>query len=445
MSAMATPTPTPTPEPALAPAPAPGLRPASAPPQQPGGFVRDTAVLTLGLVASQAISLAVLPVWSRLYGPAEFAAFGLFGAVVSVVSMALMLRYDTCIVVATSDAQARALLRLLLALALGGGLVLTVLAWGVPAPWLAAFGLGPLGGWLPLATGAGAAAAVLAAGQAMANRQRAYRRMSASRVLLALTAAGVGTALGLMQWRGGLLWAQFMATLVALLALRWNLAPAESAREAARAHADAPRYLWPSSMLDAVTQQIPLWLTALWFGDAAAGQFSLAWRVAALPVLMLAGAAGSVFYQRFAAAAREQPSDTAALKALLQRTWRPFAWMGLGATLLLATLGGPLFAWIFGARWAEAGLLAAVMMPMLGAMLVSSPTSGALIVLGLQKWAPVFGVAMLLYRPAAFAIGAAVGSLPLALALWAACEVVAIALYNALLWRHLGRGSVRVG
>jgi hypothetical protein len=46
-------------------------------------------------------------------------------------------------------------------------------------------------------------------------------------------------------------------------------------------------------------------------------------------------------------------------------------------------------------------------------------------------------VAMLIYRPAAFWIGAQQGSLLLALALWVVCEIVAIVLYNLLLWRHL--------
>jgi O-antigen/teichoic acid export membrane protein len=459
-------------------------------------FARDTVVLTTGLALAQAISWAVMPLWSRLYTPADFAALGLWGSVVSVVSMLLLLRYDSCIVIATNDEQARALVRLILALALGGGTLLAALAALLPPAVLQAWGLAPLGRWLPAAVLVGALAAVFAAGLGWANRRRDYFRISVARVAVAATAALLGLVAGALGlgggrleqisssnavgtaaavgatggaaalagagWAGagtaamasgaagpaagafssgsaGLLWAHLLAAVLGVLLLRWSWGPASSVRTAAHAHAQAPRYLWPSAMLDALTQQIPLWLTLHWFGEDWAGQFSLAWRVVALPVFMLAGAAGSVFYQGFAAAAalQAQPADGTALRAMLWQMWRRFALLGVVPAVLLAAFGPALFTWAFGAPWAQAGLLAAILAPMLWMMLISSPTSGALIVLGLQRAAPWFGAAMLIYRPTAFAIGAWAGSLPLALALWVVMEVLAIVIYNALLLRRL--------
>jgi O-antigen/teichoic acid export membrane protein len=404
------------------------------------GFMRDTAVLTAGLMVSQAMMLAVLPLWSRLYAPADFAAWALWSAVVSVVSMLLLMRYDTSIVIAADDNQARALVRVCIALALAGGALLAVVAWYVPVAWLHAVGLSPLGRWAAPAVCAGALAALLAAGQAWANRQGQYGHITASRLILAVVMVVAGTLLGWQQVNGGLLLAPLLAGVAALVVLAWRLTPHSGLRAAARAHVNAPRFLWPSAMLDAVTQQIPLWLTALWFTPDLAGQFGLAWRVLALPALMLASAAGSVFYQRFAQAIRSD--DHAQAMRLMRGTWRMLALIGVVPALLMLLWGAPLFTWAFGAPWAQAGQMAAVLTPMLWAMLVSSPTSGALIVLGLQKWAPMFGVAMLIYRPAAFWIGAQQGSWMLALALWVVCEIVAIVLYNLLLWRRLSHRRV---
>lgn len=410
--------------------------PATAPTTPPAtGFARDTAVLASGLVLSQLLMLAVMPLWTRQYGPEAFAALGLWMSVVAVVSVLLLLRYDTCIVVARDDAEARALLRLCQRLALVGGTLLALLAWALPAPWLAAIGLQPLGPWLPAAVAGGALASMFAARLAWANRQRAYLATTRARVGLAAATVALGSLLGLSGVSAGLLWAQLAAGGLALWLLRAPsaaLAPGALAA-AARQHQAAPRYLWPSALLDACTQQLPMWLAVLWFSAVEAGHFSLAWRVTAIPVLMLAAAAGAVFYQRFAALA-SQPHQA---RRLLLRTWAGLALLGLLPVLVLALWGAPLFAGLFGPQWAAAGTLAAVLAPMLWAMLVSSPTSGALIALGLQKWAPLFGVAMLLYRPAALWAGAQQGSLALGLALWAACEVVAIVLYNLLLLREL--------
>lgn len=403
---------------------------------RPGGFARDTLVLTGGLGLAQALTLGVMPLWSRLYGPEDFAAWGLWMSVVAVVSMLLLLRYDTCIVIARDDAQARALLRLCLRLSLGGGALLALVTWALPATWPAAVGLRALGPWLPLAAAGGGLAAAFAALLAWANRQRQYPRISAARMALAGAAALVGSGLGWAGVTGGLLLAQLAGAAVGLLVLGRERGSSEGVAAAARHHAQAPRYLWPSAMLDVITQQLPMALAVLWFTVGEAGQFSLAWRVTAVPVLMLAGAAGTVFYQRFAALMATAP-DPSAARRLLWATWRTFALIGLVPTVLLLLWGEPLFGWIFGPAWRPAGALAAVLMPMLWAMLVSSPTSGALIVLGLQKWSPVFGFAMLVYRPACLWLGAEWGSLASGLMLWAVCEIVAIVLYNALLLRRL--------
>lgn len=440
-------------------------------PQPSGGFARDAALLTVGLAAAQGLLLAAMPLWSRLYGPEQFAALGVWMAVSAMVGMLLLLRYDSAIVVARDDDEARALRRLGLALAVGGGVLLALASLLLPAGWRTALGLAPLGPWLPLAVVAGALSAAFTSGLAGLNRERAYVRMSGARVLGAAVAVAVGTAWGLASFAfgPGLLLAQFAGALTALLALRWQLVPHSGVRAAARRHLDAPRFLWPAAMLDTVTQQLPLLLVAAWFGAELAGQFSLAWRVLALPALLLAGAAGSVFYQRFAATLGPAPApvagavaaddqaasavspsaargprdvavarvEVAAARALMLRTWRAFALIGIAPALIVIAFGEPLFAWLFGARWVVAGQLAAALAPLLLAMTISSPTSGALVVLGLHRFAPVFGVAMLLYRPAALWIGAERGSLGLAIGLWAACEVVAIGLYNRLLWRAL--------
>jgi O-antigen/teichoic acid export membrane protein len=409
------------------------------------GFARDTAVLAAGLAASQMVLLAVMPVWSRLYDPEQFAALGLWTAVSSTVATIVLLRYDTVIVAAASDVDALALRRLCIALVAVIGAPVLVAAMAVPSWALDALGLAPLGGWLPLAVVAGAMSALMAGGMAWLNRERGFVRMSAARLAAALTAALLGTALGWL-WQGstgGLLLAQLAALAAALLLLPWRVAPHSGLRAAALRHREAPLFLWPAALVDAVTQQLPLLLVSAWFGAQSAGQFSLAWRVLALPALMLATAAGSVFYQRFARTLDDPVQDIDSARRMMVRTWLAFMLLGALPAAVIMLAGEPLFALVFGDRWREAGVLAAAMAPLLLAMATSSPTSGAIVVLGLQRWAPVFGVAMLVYRPTAFWVGAHFDSLILAIALWTVCEVVAILVYNRLLWVELERRATR--
>ena len=409
--------------------------------KEPGsGFVRDTLKLGAGMALAQTVMLAVLPLWSRLYGPADFGRYGVWTAVAGIAAILLTLRLDSCIVIASDDAQANALVRLCLWLALGGGAVLALAAWAVPASWRAGIGAATLGDWLPLAVLGGALTAIVATLQHAANRQRAYWRMSLSRIALALAAALVGSVLGAAGVASGLLVAALVGSLASwgvLAGTSGTGAPRPRVAEmaqAVRAHADAPRYLWPSALLDVVTQQLPLLLIVAWYSQEVAGQFSLAWRVLALPLFMVAGAASSVFYQRMAALA-QQPQQA---RVLLLHTWRLFALLGALPALLVALWGAELFALLFGAPWRPAGRMAEILMPLLWVMFVSSPTSTSLIVLGLQKWSPLFGLALLACRPLAFCLGARFGSIEAGLQAWVLAEIAVIVLYNLLILRCLG-------
>lgn len=406
-------------------------------------LVRDTALLSSGSAAAQLVMLAAMPVWARLYSPEDFGVLGLWTAVVGVVSVLVVLRLDTCIVIASDAPQARALAQLGLWLAAGGATLLAAAAWAAPEALRARFGLAGLGHWLPIAVLGGGLAAAIAVLQYAANRRRAFARMAASRLVLAGVAAAVGIAFGWAGVASGLLVAQLAGALAALATLALAVAPADRATSpragraelaaAARAHADAPRYLWPAALLDTLTQQLPLVLIAAWYSQALAGQFSLAWRMLAVPLFMLSAAAASVFYQRMAALA-DRPREA---RALLLGSWRLFAGVGALPALAVMLWGEPLFAFVFGAEWAAAGRIAAVLMPMLWAMFVSAPTSSALIVLGLQKWSIVFGLGMLVVRPLAFWIGARQDRLATGLWAWVGGELLLIAAYNLLILRRL--------
>lgn len=407
-------------------------------------FVRDTMLLAAGTAAAQLAVLAAMPVWSRLYAPDDFARYGVFTAVAGVVSIALTLRYDTCIVVARDDAQARALLRLCAGLVVGLGVPLALVALLLPATWRERAGVAPLEDWLAVAVAAGALAALVAAVQYGVNRSGGFARMSASRATLGVVLAGAGVALGGLGQHDGLLVAHLASGAAALVVLLPGLRPVASragstgwpeAVAAARAHAAAPRHLWPAALLDVFTQQLPVLLIVAWYTQSLAGQFSLAWRVVAVPAFVLAGAAGSVFFQRMSTLA-ERPAEA---RRLLLSTWRLFAAVGALPALALIGWGEPLFAWAFGDTWRPAGGIAAVLAPMLWAMLISSTTSSSLIVLGLQRWSLPFGLAMLVYRPLAFWLGTRAGRLDIGLWAWVGAEIAAIALYNLLVWRTLAR------
>ena len=68
-----------------------------------GSYGRDTLINTLGVLFAAVIPVAVLPILSRLYSPAEFGLFGVFAALVGLGTIASTGRYEAAILLPEED------------------------------------------------------------------------------------------------------------------------------------------------------------------------------------------------------------------------------------------------------------------------------------------------------------------------------------------------------
>ncbi len=396
-------------------------------------FAKDSAVLTLGTGLAQLLAIAVMPVLSRLYSPAEFGVLAVFLSVSTIVATAITLRYETSILLPKEESESISLVLLSLILATFLGLLVGITAWLIPEPIKVALGVSALGSWLLIAVLAGVLTAVVTIGMAWLNRQRAYVGMTQLRITQSGVGSICGIILGIYGISSGLLAAQLASLLVVgifvlikLRAMRGHLSR-QIMRAVATKHSLAPKFLLPTALLDVITMQLPVLIITAWFGSGAAGQFNMAWKMLALPAVLIGSAVGQVFVQRFAVAWGENQQ---AAKAILIRTWKSLIVVGVAPTILVIIFGEQIFVWLLGESWSEAGHLATILAPMLLATFVSSPTSGIYLVLGLQKYSLYFGVAFLVYRSACIYLGVINGEVKYGLAAWVICELIAIFIYN---------------
>jgi lipopolysaccharide exporter len=407
-------------------------------------FAKDTAVLGLGTIGAQVVAIAAMPVLSRLYSPVEFGLLAIFIAVSSIVATAVTLRFETAVLLPKGDTESDyiVMLSLTLAVLLAGSLSLfTVL---ISEKVLSVIGVRELGRWFPVAVLAGLGGAVVATGSAWFNRRRAYGDLARLRVVQSASAVIIGIVLGYSGAGYGLIIAQVVALVIvcALIAMqvlprmqRWSY---RSMLAVATAHRAAPRFLLPTALLDVVSIQLPLFLISAWFSNEASGQFSMAWRTVALPITLIGSAIGQVFFQRFAQAW----PDVVSSRRLLFSTWKTLGLLGLLPVVLLVAYGEPLFIFILGEAWGEAGVIAGVIAPMLFVMFISSTTSAAFIVLGLQKHTLIFGFMFIIYRGGCILLGATFGDLNMGLLLWVIIEIAAICMYNLILLSRIRHNEI---
>ena len=402
-------------------------------------FVRAVSILAGGTLTAQLLTIGATPILSRLYTPANFGLVALFAAVSGIIGTALTLRYETAILLPKEEDESVAVVLLCVTLALVLGALVIIAAWLSPEDLKATIGIAELGGWLPIAAIAAFAGAVVATGTMWLNRQRAYKKMAQVRITQSGVAVLTAIALGLTGLDTGLVVAQIVALLVVAAAIIVYMMPLLKQWEphtlmlVARKHLSAPKYLLPTALLDVLTMQLPVLLITAWYSTEAAGQFSMAWRILALPMTLIGSAIGQVFFQRFS----QTWPDIPAARKLLFKTWMTLGLIGLLPTILLMAFGGPIFSWVLGDLWRKSGTISSIIAPMLFAMLISSPTSSTFLVLGLQKYSLIFGITVLVYRPLCLGVGYIADNFYLGLMLFVATEVIQIIFYQSLVMRKL--------
>lgn len=367
----------------------------------------------------------------------------IFAAISAICATFLSLRYEARVVLPKTETEARDLMSLTIIFVLGLGLLCIVAAAVAPLEYHGWFGLDRLGGFAALGVVAGVAAAIVNVFSAWLNRHAQYRTMSAIRVAQALLGSSCSLVAGLMALQNGLIYAQLAATMLGVLgtgyfALKTWSAPVSMGRlvHVAIAHSRAPLYLLPNSLLDVVSAQLPFFLIASWFTTEDTGHYRMSYSLLTMPGALFGTAVGQVFYRRFA----EIWPDQENAKRLLVQTWGYLALVGLVPFILVMGFGEQVFQVCLGVSWVESGKIARVLAPMVYSSLVFSPTSTALIVLGMERKSLCFGVAAMVYRPLGLLLGCIWGSLYLGLGVVVVAEIIAHLWFNRMLLQRICSG-----
>ena len=362
-------------------------------------FVRGVAIIAGGSALAQAVPLAMTPVLSRLYTPADLGTFGLYTAFLSVLSTATTLGYAHATVSAEDDAEAAELTLLAAVFTIPfactsvGLLVLLV-----RQSWL---GYGDL----PIYAAPAMFLSLLLTGTYFSLRYWLLRFGAYGVISRATVGQSVGRVLaqlciGLVRpsWMG-LVGGEVVGRGVGLTSM-WQVArngyrqavdgwSISRVRRTARKYRKFPLLTVPSSFLDSLGAMLPVPLVAAVFGVAAAGQYSLAVQSLLLPLSLVSASVADVFHNRIVERARYGPA--AARRFFFQVA---FALLTVGAApiTIVAFWGDRLIPFVLGSSWNLAGQLAATVAPRLLSQLLVSPLSRVVLVYQRQELKLIYDV-----------------------------------------------------
>lgn len=398
-------------------------------------FVRQVTTVATGAAASQAISFAFAPLLTRLYGPEAYGQQGVFLSLVTVIGVAAALSYPTAIVLPRQAAEARALVRLSVALGVGSTLLTAIVLLLAGHRLLPAVGMASIVdiAWLvPFGVLAAVLARVLAQ---WLIRQQAFR--------LTATAGALTTLFVNVAKVGGGLWAPQAVVLIAINTIggllgtvvtyagwRRRAAPASadpttaamSLRAVATAYRDFPLLRTPQDLINTLSQSLPVVLLAASFGSAAAGHYTVAITLLGVPTALIGSSVMAVFYPRITAAV--QGGEDA--QALIVKTTLGMAATGALPFLAVIVAGPWLFGALFGPDWRMAGVYAQWLAPWLFLQYINQPAVAAIPALRLQRGLLVYELFSTGSKALALWLGFKVfGSDVVAVALFAGAGVLA--------------------
>ena len=347
-------------------------------------YVRHVAVLLFGNVAAQLVNLASYPVLTRLYSPSDFGGFALFLTAVGILGPVACARFDLPIQ-SCKDWQLPAVFRhaLRMNVAVSVLAVVLALAYGTVTR--------SLGIDLALLVGLGVfVSGYTLAALALLVRLERYPLYSRSLMVRSLgtAAAQIGLWVALPQALGLILGfcfgfaAQAASLWWALHQIQWRRSTSKHRRAIAARYRRQVMTDIPSTLVAGGVLNIMNLLLLALYSRAEVGFYSLAFRVAVLPLSLISGSLSEVFFQKASASYRK----TGGFWNELRFNILVSAALSLLIFVPLALLARPLFAIVFGSTWLPAAELLLLLLPMLAVRFVSSTVQTAPLVIGRANW-----------------------------------------------------------
>jgi O-antigen/teichoic acid export membrane protein len=374
-------------------------------------FLKNILVVMAGTGAAQIISIALVPIISRLFSPSDFGISGSFGAVAGIITAGVTLEYSQAVMLPKERKDALGLLALsFTCTAAVAGLTLLVC---VVAP-AAVNGLMKTHGIWPLAL---LVLSVFISGlnyacQAWAVRVKAFKQTAGSQVIRSLTGKGTSIGLGFLRLGApGLIIGDISGNILASINLVRVLLPDLPAlrrqahrsglKKLAREYRDFPMYSASQNVISAVSGGLPVLLLTRFFGLPVAGAYAFAVNVLTFPMGFILSALRQVLFQK----ASESQHQGRSLSALYVKVTATLFAMSLLPTAIIMIWGPQLFAWVFGAQWYTAGELSRSLMLWMAVVFCNLPAVLFGRIIRIQRFVFFYDLGLLAARTGALVLG----------------------------------------
>ncbi len=370
-------------------------------------LVKNILMITSGTVFAQILNLALLPIITRLYTPDQYGVVSVFVAILATMRLFSTFNYEMGMPIAEDDEKAINVLALSVIILLSflcifgivllfwGDKFLTLLNGGVLVEYKYFLVLGLLfvGSYHILTQ--------------WAYRKKDFRVITKTKFIEPVSQNFINIILGLMgKGAVGLLLGKIIGQSAGISSLTYplikddkNLLKKINKREilwALKRYIRFPLYTTPRKFIGEIIGSLPILFLSAVYGPQIAGLYGLANGVIQLPMNIIGTSVSNVFYAESAALRRSNPHR---IKELSNKLLKYLIIFGLFPISILVLFGEFLFSLVFGSKWAEAGVYAALLSFGVFSKLIFRPISNIFDICERQELAlilNIFGLVLVL-------------------------------------------------
>lgn len=356
-------------------------------------FFKNVLFLSGGTFSTQVIGLLVAPLITRLYLPEQYGVLTVFISILGLFAGSECLRFELAIPIAENDEDAISLIALCLIVLASFSLIIFLvflLSGNAIFGYLSATSIPHLRVLLPIGILLNGLYQIL---MRWNLRILAYGRISISKFVQSIVSNLLKLFFGVLHFSGlGLIVSQLFGENTAIIILgktifkkKYNPKKIFSIKEIKKLairYINFPLFSLPSTFISGISTQIPILFLSSMFSSSVAGLFSFSLGIVSIPVTLIGGSIGDVF---FAEAASIGKGNVSEIQRLSKELFKKLFLVGLIPLLCLILSGPYLFELVFGSEWSMAGEYARILSFFAFSQLLFQPLSRVYDIFDKQK------------------------------------------------------------
>jgi O-antigen/teichoic acid export membrane protein len=291
------------------------------------------------------------------------------------------MQFHNAIITAENDAVAKDAFRLCLLLNVGVSFLLALVVFVFGHSIASVYNDEQIVKWLPFAPLSSFLLGANLILSAWALRKKKFKLLSYNRIFSAVLAPAFSILIGMMiLGPAGLFVGLLVSQLIPVIRMGYQLLKTDkislytnmdSLKSIVRKFRNYPIYSLPSEFINNLSNQFPVMMLTQTGGIQVVGWYNLSVRMLGLPATLISASIGEVFRQR----ASEDYFTRGTCRPVFVKVFKTLSLSAILPLLILILFGPYLFAFFFGKRWEDAGVITQVLAILYAFKFVASPLS----------------------------------------------------------------------